>query len=85
MFQDIKDVPNYVKVVRELCLKKLGRKKKDPEIVHVIGKLADLMLGEVFMTKYMDPESLVIKFNINNIFIAHTLVDLGAAINLITK
>ena len=60
-------------------------KKKDPKIVHVIGKLADLMLGKVFMAKYMDPGSSVVKVNINNISIAHTLVDLGVAINVMTK
>jgi hypothetical protein len=30
LFQDIKDVPIYAKAVRELCLKKPRRKKKDP-------------------------------------------------------
>jgi hypothetical protein len=30
LFQDIKDVLIYAKVVWELCLKKPGRKKKDP-------------------------------------------------------
>jgi hypothetical protein len=57
LFQAIKDVSIYAKVVQELCLRKPGRKKKDPKIVHVIGKLADLMLGKVFVAKYMDPGS----------------------------
>jgi hypothetical protein len=85
LFQAIKDVPIYAKVVRELCLKKPGRKKKDPKTVHVIGKLADLMLGKIFMAKYMDPGSLVFKVNINITSIANTLVDLGAPINIMTK
>jgi hypothetical protein len=55
LFQAIKDVPIYAKAVRELCLRKLGRKKKDPKTIHVKGKLADLMVGKVFIAKYMDP------------------------------
>jgi hypothetical protein len=55
LFQAIKDVPIYVKVVRELCLRKLGRKEKDPETVHIIGKLADLMLVEFCCTKGSGP------------------------------
>jgi hypothetical protein len=30
LFQAIRDVPIYAKTVRELCLKRLGRKRKDP-------------------------------------------------------
>ena len=37
------------------------------------------------MAKYMDSGSLVVRVNINNISIAHTLVDLGADINVMTK
>ena len=33
----IKDVPIYSKLVRELCLKKPGRKQKDPPTIHVLG------------------------------------------------
>jgi hypothetical protein len=43
------------------------------------------MLGKVFMAKYMDSGSLVVRVNINNISFTHTLVDLGAAINVMTK
>jgi hypothetical protein len=85
LFQTIKDVPIYAKVVWELCLRKPRRKKKDQEIVHVIGKLVDLMLGKVFVAKYMDPKSLVIKFIINNTSISNIFVDLGETINVMTK
>jgi hypothetical protein len=43
------------------------------------------MLGKIFMDKYMDPGSLVVKVNINNTSIVNTLEDLGAAINVMTK
>jgi hypothetical protein len=85
LFQAIKDVPIYAKIVRELCLRKPRRKKKDPPIVHDIGELADLMLGKIFMTKYADPGSLVINFHINNTPIDNTLIDLGVVINVMEK
>ena len=37
LFQAIKDVSIYGKAIREACLKKPGRKKKDPTIVYVVG------------------------------------------------
>ena len=37
LFQAIKDVPIYGKAIREACLKKPRRKKKDPTTVHVVG------------------------------------------------
>ena len=40
LFQAILDIPIYSKVVRELCLKKLGIKRKDTPTVHVTGYLA---------------------------------------------
>ena len=61
LFQDIKDIPIYSKVGRELCLKKLGRKRKDPAIVHVIGDLAELMMGNTLAAKYYDPGSPAVK------------------------
>jgi len=65
--------------------KEAGRKKKVLKTIHVIGKLADLMLGKVFLAKYMDPGSSVVKVSINNTSISNTLVDLGVAINVMTK
>jgi hypothetical protein len=85
LFRAIKDVLIYTKVVRELCLRKPGRKKKDPETINAIGKLLDLILGKVFISKYMDPGSIIVKVNINNTSISNTLVDLGASINIKTK
>ena len=40
LFQAIKDIPIYAKIVKELCIRKLGRKPKDPPTIHVIGRLA---------------------------------------------
>jgi len=35
-----------------LCLNKPGMKTKDPQTLHVIGQLANLMLGKVLIQKY---------------------------------
>jgi hypothetical protein len=77
LLQAIKDIPIYAKTVRELCIKKTGRKKKDPQTVQVIGKLADLMSGKIYMQKYVDPSSPIVKIHINNVAIENTLIDLG--------
>ena len=80
----MKDVPIYAKTIRDLCLKRLGRKPKDPPTIHVIGKLSDLMLGKDTPVKYDDPGNPVLTIQINHINLPNTLVDLGAAINVMT-
>lgn len=54
LFQSIKDVPVYSKVMKVLYLRILDRKRKDPKIVHVMGKLLELMMGGVLTTKYLE-------------------------------
>jgi hypothetical protein len=41
----------YVNTIRELCIRKSGRKKRDPSIIQVIGKLASLMTTRVILEK----------------------------------
>jgi hypothetical protein len=55
LLQAIKDIPIYAKIVRELFLKKPGRKKIEPKTIQFIGKSTDLMLGHIFIEKYVDP------------------------------
>ena len=43
------------------------------------------MLEQVIYPKYLDPGSPVVDFHINGTIIPHTLIDLGAAINVMTK
>eukprot|EP00253_Pinus_taeda_P014676 PITA_14676 len=43
------------------------------------------MLGQVIHPKYLDPGSLVVDVHINGTIIPHTLIDLGAAINVMTR
>lgn len=85
LFQAIKDVPIYGKFIKEAYLKKPGRKKKDPQTIHVLEKLANIMLGNVVIPKYTDPGSLVVQIHINGQIIKNILIDLGVAINVMTK
>lgn len=85
LLQEIKDVPIYSKALREACLKKIGKKKKDLQIVHVMGQLPDIMLGKVVIPKYSDPGSPVVSIVINGSHIRNVLIDLGVAINVMTR
>lgn len=85
MFQEIKDVPIDNNKMKELCLKKLSRKKKDPPIVHVVGQITYIVLGRIIVPKYMNPNNHVVNVNINRILIPNTLIELAVAINLMTR
>jgi len=37
LLQALRDVPIYARTVRDICIKKPGRKDKDPLTVHVMG------------------------------------------------
>jgi len=80
-----KKIPIYTKTVRDLCLKKPGRKRKDPQTVHILGNLTDIMLGNITVSKYTDPGSPVVDVKINGSLIKNTLIYLGATINVMTK
>ena len=80
----MKDVPIYAKTLREYCSKKPAKKTKDPLTIHVMGKLSDFMMGKSIPVKYGDPGNPVLIVQINGVEIPNVLVDLGAAINVIT-
>ena len=54
LLQVLKDVPIYAKEVKYFCIKRIGRKKEDPKTIHVVGKVADLMLGKLSIPKYVN-------------------------------
>ena len=58
--QALHDVPIYTKTVRDLVVKKPGRKPKDPPTVHVPGKLFELMMTRTPLAKYGDPGNLTV-------------------------
>ncbi len=55
LLQALRDVPIYARTIRDICIKKPGRKAKDPLTVHVMGDLAALMSGKTPPVKYDDP------------------------------
>jgi hypothetical protein len=50
--------------------KETRRKRKDPQTIHVIDRLVDLMLGKVLTPKYSDPGIPVVDIHISNQLIA---------------
>ena len=59
--------------------------KRDAPTINVIGQLSDLMLGHVTCPKYLDPGSPVVDVHMNDTIVPHTLIELGAVINVMTK
>ena len=57
----------------------------DSPTINVIWQLSDLMPGQVICPKYLDSGSPVVDVHINGTIVPHTLIDLGAAINVMTK
>jgi hypothetical protein len=43
LLQAIKDIPISAKIVRDICIKKLGRKRKEPPVIQVVGKLSEFI------------------------------------------
>jgi hypothetical protein len=81
LLQAIKDIPIYAKIIRDLCIKKLGRKKKEPPLVQVVGQLSEFISEMPY--KYNDPGNPIVTVEINFISLPNKLIDLGAAINVI--
>jgi len=80
----MRDVPIYAKTLRKYCAKKLRKKSRDPLTIHVMGKLSDFMMGKAMLVKYRDPRNPILIVQINGVEIPNVLVDLVAAINVIT-
>jgi hypothetical protein len=78
LLQAIKDIPIYSKVVKELCIKKPGRKQKDPPTIHLIGGLSEYISEQPKLAKYGNPGNPVVTITINEASIGNTLIDLGA-------
>jgi len=51
----------------------------------VVGQLSDLMLGKVIFPKYLNPGSPIFDVHIDGVIFPNTLIDLWAAINIMTK
>lgn len=82
LLQAIKDIPILAITIKELCLKKLGRKKKQPTKIQVVGQLAELISNRPRVIKYGNPRNPKITSYIKQILVPNTLVDQGATINI---
>jgi len=85
LLQAIREIPILAKTIKELSLKRPGRKPRDTRRIHLVGKIADIMMGKITMQKYVDPGSPIVKTHINGIEIPNTLIDLGAPINIMSR
>ena len=63
----IKEVPIYTKAIKDAYTKNLGRKKKDPKTIHVLGQLSNFMLDNLKIPKYVDLGSPVVTLSIQGI------------------
>lgn len=70
LFQAIKDVPIYNKLIKEEFFKHPWRRNKDTPTINFIGKLSDLMLGRVICPKYLDLGSPMVNVHIDGIISA---------------
>lgn len=84
LLQAMKDISIYAKTIKAYFSKKLLRKSKDPLAIHVMGKLSDIMLGNLIPTKYGDLGNQIMIVKINEVDIPKVLVDLVATINIVT-
>jgi hypothetical protein len=65
-------------------MKKLGRRKKDPPTVNLVGGLSRYILEQPKLAKYGNLGNPVVTITINEVTIGNTLIDLGATINVMT-
>ena len=72
LLQAIKEIPILAKTIKELSLKKTGKRTKDTKRIHLVGKIADIMMGKITMQKYVDPGSPIFKTHINGVEIPNT-------------
>lgn len=75
----------FCKKIKELSTQRPGRKIKDIKRIQLVGKIADIMMGKATIQQYLDIGSPIVKIHINVIEIPNTLIDLGEAINIMSK
>ena len=60
LLQAIKEIPILAKTIRELSIKKPGRKRKELKRIQIVGKIVDIMIRKTIIQKYLDPGSPII-------------------------
>jgi len=84
LLQNIQDIPIYAKTIKELCTKMPTRKIKATTIIHVVVTLSDLLSGRETLVKYEDLGNPIVIVKIKGCSFPNALLDLGAAINILT-
>ena len=82
--QAIQDIPIYTKTIKELCIKKPRRNITNNSRVKVVGTLSDLLSGKETPIKYQNLGNPIGTVQIYGQTLSNALVDLGAAINILT-
>eukprot|EP00253_Pinus_taeda_P033127 PITA_33127 len=82
--QAIQDISIYAKTIKELCIKRPRRNVIDNPRVQVVSTLSDLLSGKETPIKYEHPGNPIVTIQIYGQTLTNTLVDLGAAINILT-
>ena len=85
LLQAIRESPILAKTIKELSIKRPGKKLRETKKIHLVRKIANIMMGNIAMQKYLDPGSPIVKTHINGIEIPNTLIDLGVAINIMSR
>jgi len=84
LLQAIQDIQIYAKTIKELCIKKPRRRIINNPTVQVVGTLSDLLSRRKALVKYEDQGNPIMTVQINGQTFSNSLVDLGAAINILT-
>jgi len=84
LLQAIQDIPIYANTIKDLCISKPKRRITTNPIVQIVGTLSDLLLGREAPVKYEDLGNPIVTMKINGQTFSNYLVDLGAAINILT-
>eukprot|EP00253_Pinus_taeda_P015703 PITA_15703 len=84
LLQASQDIQIYAKTIKELCIKKPRRTITNNPTVQLVSTLSDLLLGKETPVKYEDPRNPIVTVPINGQTFSNALVDLGAAINILT-
>ena len=84
LLQAIQDIPIYAKTIKELCIKKPTRRIKNNPTVQVVGTLSDMLSGREAPVKYEDPGNPIVTVQIYGQTFSNALIDLGAAISILT-
>lgn len=46
LLQAIEEIHIFSKIIKELCIKKPGRKRKGIKRIQLVGKIVDIMMGK---------------------------------------